>query len=379
MRNVPCALGVGFFFGQRVYYALDIVSHQGRYGGQKRRVSMRIKKEKAVLITGGAGYVGSHTAYLMARQGYKVFILDTRIHGQPFSHNWATLIEKDCADREVLSTLFERYDIEGVVHFAALAEVSESVRSPQDYYENNVVKTLQLIDCMLQHKVKRFVFSSTCAVYGEPTSLSLSETHPTAPINPYGRTKLAIEHALHDYSHAYGLSYVSLRYFNAAGALPEMQLGEYHVPETHLIPRLIRSLYQQEPFFLFGNDYKTKDGSCVRDYVHVIDIARAHLQAWWHLASTGVSECINLGSTHGHSVKDVIRVLEDICGKKVLVKIADRRLGDPAILVADATKAMNVLGWHPKYSSLSLILRSALRWEEANHFFSKVTESRLQW
>lgn len=319
---------------------------------------------KTIMIPGGAGYIGSHTAYLLAQKGHKVIILDKLIHKQKFDHKWATLIQQDFSDEIVLDQIFSTHKIDAVMHFAALIEVGESVKKPQEFYHNNVVKTIKLLDSMLKHKVKNFIFSSSCAVYGEPIKTPMDENNPYDPISPYGKNKLAIEFALQDYSKAYDLKYVSLRYFNASGALPKAGLGEQHDPETHIIPLMLRAIKNQTTFKIFGTDYCTVDGSCIRDYVHVLDIADAHVLALEHLEKTGKSDEFNLGSGKGFSVKEMINFAEKICGKKMQVVEQARRPGDPAVLLADPTKAKNILGWKLENSNLENILKSALEWEE---------------
>jgi UDP-glucose 4-epimerase len=311
------------------------------------------------LITGGAGYIGSHTAWLLARQGHQVIILDSLRYGQLFIHSWATFIQGDCGDTAVLDTIFSTYKIDAVMHFAASIEVGESVRSPLSFYENNVANSITLLKAMCAHGVCTFIFSSSCAVYGIPQKLPITEDHPKNPINPYGRTKLMVEEILEDLHHAHGLNYVILRYFNAAGAAPEYGLGERHIPETHLIPLLLQAAVQGTPFTLFGTQHATSDGSCVRDFVHVLDIAHAHLQALAYLELGGNSDSFNLGTGQGVSVKQLIAVVEAVVDKKVVVVHKDPRLGDPAILVADASKAKRVLAWQPRYSAIEHVLKTA--------------------
>ncbi len=318
---------------------------------------------KTILITGGAGYIGSHAAYLMQKKGYKLIILDNFWQNQTFNHSWAQVINGYFADKKILETIFKENQIESVMHFAAFIEVGESVKNPLKYYENNVVKTLDLLNLMLKHNVKKFIFSSSCAVYGIPQYLPLNENHPTNPINPYGKCKLIIEEVLKDLDKSDNLKFVSLRYFNAAGALPEENLGEQHLNETHLIPLLLRAAKDNKCFKIFGDDYQTKDGSCIRDFVHVLDIAQAHILALEYL-NENKSDFFNLGTGHGFSVKEIISSMEKILKTKIRIEIAARREGDPAILVADSTKANNILKWSPKYSDLNNILKSALEFED---------------
>ncbi len=319
--------------------------------------------KKSVLITGGAGYIGSHTAYMLAQQGYNIIILDKLLHKQSFSHRWAKLIKEDFANIKILEHIFSAYNIEVVLHFAAFIEVGESVIRPRDFYENNVVKTLKLLDLMINNGVKRFIYSSSCSIYGNPVRVPIDEQHPFAPVSPYGKNKLAIEYALEDYARAYGLKYISLRYFNAAGALPEAGLGECHQPETHVIPLLLKSILNKTPFKIFGKNYNTKDGTCIRDYVHVCDIADAHIRALAYLDRVPSFDYFNLGSGKGYTIKELISTAEHVCNLKANITYAERRAGDVDILVADPSKAMNLFGWNPKFSSLEFILKSALRWE----------------
>lgn len=330
-------------------------------------MSKGVLVKKTVLVTGGAGYIGSHTTYQLAQQGYLVIVLDNFVHEQQVFMPWVTLINADFADQVTLSRIFTEYQVEAVMHFAAFIEVGESVKYPQKFYDNNVTKTLFLLDTMLKHNVTKFVFSSSCAVYGEPVYTPLDEKHPTNPLSPYGRNKLIVEFALHDYAKAYGLSSVSLRYFNACGATPELGLGEQHKPETHLIPLLLRAIKAGKPITIFGKDYDTIDGTCLRDYVHVSDIARAHVQALKNLEVI-TQPChisINLGTGIGYTVQQVIKVAEEVCGKEAQIMHAGRRPGDCPVLVANAQLAKDILCWQPVYTDLHAIIRSAWQWELA--------------
>jgi UDP-glucose 4-epimerase len=318
---------------------------------------------KTVLIVGGAGYIGSHTAYLLHKSGYQVIILDNFIHQQPFYITWATVVQGDFADEYILNAIFFRYQIDVVMHFAAFIEVGESVKKPQQFFENNVVKTFALLNVMNRHHVKKIVFSSSCAVYGIPQYIPLDEKHVLAPINPYGKNKLTVEFMLQDYAAAYNLHYVVLRYFNAAGADVKNGLGEWHNPETHVLPILLRAVLDNRPFYIFGSDYKTSDGTCIRDYIHVLDIARAHLLAYKYLCQNNQSNYFNLGSGIGYTVQQLIKTVEDVCNKKVTVSIHSPRAGDVPILVADFKKAYAVLGWQPQISNLKAIIESAYAWE----------------
>ena len=318
-----------------------------------------------ILITGGAGYIGSHTAYLLTQQGYKVIVLDKYVHNQHFNPSWATVIKKDFADAETLEQIFSTYNTSAVMQFAAFIEVGESIKNPLKFYENNVSKTITLFNAMRTHEINKFIFSSSCAVYGMPQQLPLTEDHAKNPISPYGKTKFMIETILEDMHQTYDFNnYVSLRYFNAAGALPEEQLGEQHKPETHIIPLLLRAAQNGLPFNIFGNDYETKDGTAIRDYLHVLDIAQAHLAALQHLENGHPSDCFNLGTGKGFSVKEMVDAVENICRTSIKTVWQERRPGDPAVLVADPTKAQTILKWNPKYSDLEFILKSALAFDQ---------------
>jgi UDP-glucose 4-epimerase len=315
--------------------------------------------EKTVLITGGAGYIGSHIAYVLACNGYRVIVLDKLIYGQSFDHKWATLIKGDFADELLLDDIFTRYNIQAVIHCAASIEVGESVKNPIAFYQNNVAKTITLLDVMLKHQVKTIIFSSSCAVFGTPLRLPLTEDHPFDPVSPYGRTKYMMEMIIKDMEKAYGFSYVILRFFNAAGALPHEGLGELHIPETHLIPLILRAAHEQQSCTIFGNNRPTPDGSCVRDFVHVLDIAQAHLLSLRYLEAGNPSDIFNLGTGNGVSVKHMINTVERITGKNIAVTIAADRPGDPAMLVADPSKANKILGWAPIYSGIDNIIDTA--------------------
>ena len=326
---------------------------------QKRAQIMK----PAILVTGGAGYIGSHTAYLASQKGYQIVIIDSLQHNQPFDHDWATCIQADFADKNVLNNIFKNYNITAVMHFAAFIEVGESVKNPLRFYENNVVKTIKLLKVMRDHSINKLIFSSSCAVYGKPQYLPLTEDHPKNPISPYGKNKLIVEMALEDFHHAYGLQYVSLRYFNAAGAMPQYGLGEHHDPETHLIPLILRAAMNNKPFYVFGNDYQTKDGSCIRDYIHVWDLAEAHCLALDYLRNGNNSDYFNLGTGRGFSVKQICNAIISNCDLKFDILHQNRRQGDPPILIADPTKVQNILGWQPKYSNIEQIIKSAYEFE----------------
>jgi len=327
---------------------------------------------KSILITGGAGYIGSHIAYTLTQQDYHIIILDTFIHQQIFDQPWATVIKADFANREMLEKIFTTYDVEAVVHCAACIEVGISVKNPALFYETNVAKTITLLKAMLAHNIKKIIFSSSCAVYGNPQFLPLTEDHPKNPLSPYGKTKLMVEMILEDFCTAYDLQYVALRYFNAAGALPEFNLGEQHKPETHIIPLLLRSALENKIFTVFGNNYETQDGTAIRDYLHVLDIAQAHSNALEYLLNNGKSDCFNLGTGHGVSIAQMIEVVEKITSKKIKVQYCDRRSGDAAILIANAAKAQKKLLWQAYNSEIDKIIKSAYDFE---YFYSKTIKN----
>jgi UDP-glucose 4-epimerase len=319
-----------------------------------------------VLVTGGAGYVGSHTVKLLRDRGHDVLVYDNLSNGHRRAVGTADLVVGDLLDQEHLQKQIRRVGIEAVVHFAALAYVGESVSDPAKYYHNNVVGTLSLLDAMRETGVKRIVFSSTCATYGEPEQVPIGEDHPQRPVNPYGFTKLVIERALADYCHAYDFGYAALRYFNASGAAADGSIGEVHDPETHLIPLALQvAVGQRESLDVFGEDYPTPDGTCIRDYVHVDDLATAHLAAL-ALLEPGSEIKLNLGIGRGASVKQVIETCAAVSGRAIPTKVAPRRPGDPPELVADARRARAVLDWQPKYTSLESIVETAWRWHQAH-------------
>ena len=314
---------------------------------------------------GGAGYIGSHTVKYLLDRGQQVVVADNLITGHREAVDARASFRKaDLADSASLAKVFTEFKIDAVIHFAAFAYVGESVTDPAKYYHNNVGGTLNLLQVMRQFKVDKIVFSSTCATYGEPQFIPLTEKHPQHPINPYGASKLMIERVLADYHHAYGLKYIALRYFNAAGASSDGTLGESHTPETHLISLVLQTLKGvREKIMIFGNDYPTPDGTCVRDYIHVEDLAVAHALA---LAKVDdFSGCLNLGTGVGVSVQEVIAAAEEVAGKKCPTQIAPRRPGDPATLMADNTQAQEILAWHPQFKEIKPILQTAWFWE--NH------------
>lgn len=322
---------------------------------------------KTILVTGGAGYIGSHTCKVLHKRGYTPIVLDNLVYGHRSFVKWGPLVEGDINDPVVLDSIFQQYSPEAVIHFAAYAYVGESVIHPAKYYQNNISGTLTLLESMRKYGCSRIVFSSTCATYGIPESLPLTEEHPQAPINPYGRSKLMVETILRDYDHAYGLKSVSLRYFNAAGADPENEIGEDHTPETHLIPLTIYSvLGKREKIDIYGTDYPTSDRTAIRDYIHVCDLAEAHVASLEYLKEK-CSNVFNLGTGRGTSVKDVITAVEQVSGKPVPVNYSGRRVGDPPVLVASSEKAEKILQWNPAYPDVNQIVGSAWNWHVKRH------------
>ncbi len=315
---------------------------------------------KTILITGGAGYIGSHTAFYFSQKGYHPIVLDTLVHNQSFDYDWATFYNYDFADPIVLQDIFEQYKPEAVIHCAAEIAVGKSVQQPFCFYENNVSKTISLLDTMLKHNVTNFIFSSSAAVYGDVQLGSIPEEHSKEPVNPYGKTKLMIEMALQDFQKAYNLNFICLRYFNVAGCLVDRNLHEQHKPETHVLPLLIRAAFEQKPFSIFGSDYDTKDGTCMRDFVHVWDVAHAHWRALQHLQKGNPSDYFNIGSGVGASVKNLIELTSNIAKKKMVIQNAQQRAGDPALLIANVAKAANILQWKPQYSDINFIIQSAI-------------------
>jgi len=317
-----------------------------------------------ILVVGGAGYIGSHMVKLLGREGFEVTVLDNLSTGYRDAVTCGELVVGDIADRHMLDKLFARNQFDGVMHFAAYIQVGDSVQRPEKYYRNNIANTQNLLDAMLAHDVRCFIFSSTAAIFGEPQRVPIDETHPRKPINPYGRTKWIVEQMLRDYDTAYGLKSVCLRYFNAAGADPDGKLGERHDPETHLIPLVLQAASERRPHItVFGNDYDTPDGTCIRDYIHVNDLCEAHLLALQKLWQGGDSDAFNLGNGNGFSVREVIETAHAVTGRKIPVTYGERRAGDPARLVADATRAQEELGWRPCLANLAVIIEHAWQWE----------------
>jgi len=323
-----------------------------------------------ILVVGGAGYIGSHMVKQLALAGHDVITLDNLSYGYRDAVKYGEFIEGDLGDRAVLDSIFAAGDVDAVMHFAGFIQVGESVEKPSKYYLNNVVNTHTLLDAMLQHNVKNFIFSSTAAIFGEPEYTPIDEKHSKQPINPYGHSKLMIEQVLDDYDKAYGLRSTCLRYFNAAGADPDGELGERHVPETHLIPLILQAASaRREDIKVFGDDYPTDDGTCVRDYIHINDLCEAHSLALEKMIRDDNSARYNLGNGKGFSVKQVIDIAREVSGNDFKVTIEPRRAGDPAVLVADATLAKKELDWQPKFAELQDIVKTAWQWEV--NFLSK--------
>lgn len=327
-----------------------------------------------ILVTGGAGYIGSHNVIALMDAGYDVVIFDNLELGHietvetlksvQAKGKVVDFIKGDLQNPQDINAVFERHNIDAVVHFAAYSQVAESVKNPRKYYYNNVYGTLNLLDAMLEHDVKKIVFSSTAATYGEPVYVPIDEKHPQIPVNTYGKTKLMIESIMDDYDKAYGLKSVRLRYFNVAGADSQNRVGEWHDPETHLIPNILKSTFSGgKTFQMFGDDYPTKDGTCVRDYINVEDLAKAHVLALKYLSNGGETNYFNLGTTEGNSVKEVFSSCEDVTGKEIPLEVKPRREGDPAKLIADNSKAKQVLGWIPEKSLVESI-KTAYCWEK---------------
>lgn len=317
-----------------------------------------------ILVVGGAGYIGSHVTKQLLDQGYQVIVLDNLSTGHREAvDSRATFIRGDLGNKEDVTKVFTQYSIDGVMHFAANSIVGESVQDPFKYYQNNVSATLILLKIMLENGINNFIFSSTAAVYGIPTVSLIDENQPTQPINPYGQSKLMVESILKDFSAAYGLNYIALRYFNASGADESGEIGEDHTPETHLIPLIMAHLLgKREQIYIFGDDYNTEDGTCIRDYIHVNDLAKAHILALEALLNERLkNEIFNLGNGKGYSVKEVIDTCEKVTGIKANIVISDRRTGDPDQLVATSEKIATILGWKAQYS-LEDIIQTAWQW-----------------
>ncbi|HUV13927.1 MAG TPA: UDP-glucose 4-epimerase GalE [Acidobacteriota bacterium] len=317
-----------------------------------------------VLVTGGAGYIGSHAVRELDRAGYRPVTVDNLSEGHREAVTAGELEVGDLADEDFLMSVFEKYDLAAVMHFASRCYVGESVENPRRYYEENVGNALTLLRVMLRKRVTRFILSSTCATYGQPLQIPMSEEHPQDPVNPYGESKFFIERILRQYDRAYGLRFVSLRYFNAAGASLDAQIGEAHDPETHLIPLIFRVAGGSKRNLKgYGDDYPTEDGTCVRDYIHVVDLAAAHVSALKWLEQDGKSDFFNLGTGLGYSVLQMIKMAEEVTGKSVSFEVGPKRDGDPPELIADPSKALDLLGWRAQHSDLRTVLETSWRWE----------------
>ncbi|GAB5403985.1 MAG: UDP-glucose 4-epimerase GalE [Aureliella sp.] len=319
-----------------------------------------------VLVIGGAGYVGSHTVRRLISDGHTVWVYDNLSRGHRAAVPDGRLVEGELCDRKRLESVMAEKRIDAVMHFAAFALVGESVAQPAMYYQNNVTATLELLEAMRASGVSKIVFSSTTATYGQPSKMPIAETTPQLPINPYGFTKLVVEHALADYARAYGFGVAALRYFNAAGASPDGDIGEDHDPESHLIPIVLQTaLGQRERIGIFGDDYKTPDGTCIRDYIHVDDLADAHDRAL-QLLEPGSNIQVNLGTGVGQSVKDVVEACRRVTGHAIPTVLEERRPGDPDELVADSSLAQRLLNWKPKYTDIESIVETAWRWHKSH-------------
>ena len=317
-----------------------------------------------ILVTGGAGYIGSHTAKRLATRGHQPIVFDDFTQGHEWAVKWGPLERGSLVDADRLRDVFGRHRIDAVVHFAANALVGESMTNPSKYFHNNTVGTLTLLDAMRAAGVGTIVFSSTCATYGDPIRVPIDETHPQAPVNPYGESKLMVEKLLHWYGVVHGLKWIALRYFNAAGADPDGEIGEDHDPETHLIPLAIDAALGGKDLDIYGTDYATPDGTAIRDYIHVQDLADAHVAALARLRAGATNLCLNLGTGRGHSVREVIAAVEAVSGKKVPAREVGRRAGDPPELVADARLAADVLGWQARIRDMETIVEHAWRWRQ---------------
>jgi len=320
---------------------------------------------KYVLVTGGAGYIGSHACKALAAAGYAPVVFDNLVYGHEWAVRWGPLEQGDLTDSVQLKELFSKYHFEAVMHFAAYAYVGESVEQPGKYYRNNVAGTLNLLDAMVMNDVKRIVFSSTCATYGEPECMPIPETHAQQPINPYGASKLMVERMLADFDIAHGLKHIALRYFNAAGADPDGEIGEAHDPETHLIPLVLDAAAGlRDSITVNGDDYDTPDGTCIRDYIHVSDLADAHVLALQSLLRGADSAVYNLGNGQGYSILEVIDTVRRVSGCSFPVVTGSRRAGDPDRLIGDASLICARLGWHPTFGSLESIIETAWHWHQ---------------
>lgn len=324
--------------------------------------------DRTILVTGGAGYIGSHACKALAQAGYNPITYDNLVYGHEWAVKWGPLEKGDIADRNRLNAVLTKHKPSAVIHFAAYAYVGESVAEPYKYYRNNVAGTLTLLEAMREHNIGRIVFSSTCATYGVPDQVPITETHPQNPINPYGASKLMVERMLADADQAYGLHSTALRYFNAAGADPDCEIGEDHNPENHLIPLVLDAAAGRRPHIaIFGDDYDTPDGTCIRDYIHVTDLAVAHVLALKALEDGGESNVYNLGNGQGFSVKEVVDTAASVIGKTIPVQFEGRRDGDPSTLIGNAEKMINTLNWQLQYNQLETIIETAWNWHQ-RHF-----------
>jgi len=318
-----------------------------------------------ILVCGGAGYIGSHSVEILKQEGYEVVVFDNLVYGHEEFVKDVPFYRGDLSNIDDIRGCFSKYKIDCVMHFSAYCYVGESVKSPEKYYYNNVVGTLNLLKVMLENNILKFIFSSTCATYGEPDLIPINENHKQSPVNPYGNSKLMIETVLKDYERAYGLKHIIFRYFNAAGASVTGRSGEWHEPETHLIPLVLdAAIGKRDNITVFGDDYDTDDGTCVRDYVHVLDIAKAHVLGLELLNRDGLSSHFNLGSEKGFSILQIINICQKITGRKILIKKGKRREGDPPVLIADSTKAKEVLGWKKEFSDIDTVLSTAWDWHK---------------
>ena len=318
-----------------------------------------------VLIVGGAGYIGSHTVKELHKKGHEILVLDNLVHGHKEFLKWGKFVNADLENIKQLRSIFKKYPITSVIHFASYINVGESVTDPKKYYINNVTNTLNLLNVMIEYSVRHFIFSSTCATYGTPVSIPIDENHPQNPINPYGQSKLMIEKIIEDYSNAYDFSYVSLRYFNASGADQDGEIGEWHNPETHLIPLVLdAAINKRDSISIYGTDYDTSDGTCIRDYIHVTDLADAHIKALEFLKSGGKSTACNIGTEKGYTVREIIEEAQKITQREIKIVETGKRKGDSTILVSKSAKIKDTLKWEPQHSSLNEIIQSAWNWHK---------------
>lgn len=327
---------------------------------------MNLSESFKILVTGGAGYIGSYMCKYLSKKGYTPVVIDNLVNGRREAVKWGPFIEGCVSDEKLLDRVFSGYGICAVMHFAGYCYVGESVYDPAKYYINNVANTVKLLRSMVRNNVPKLIYSSSCATYGEPVEIPITEDHPQNPVNPYGRSKLMVEHILKDFYGAFGLKSVSLRYFNAAGADPEGETGEEHSPETHIIPLLLQAaLERREPFRLFGGDYPTKDGTCIRDYIHIDDLAGAHFLALERLLNKKeIGSAYNLGNGSGYSNKEVVETAMAVTGREIPFEIVSRRAGDPAVLIGSGEKARLELGWKPRFPDLNSIIETAWNWHK---------------